>query len=213
MTQRRIMSRLRIKCFSLASWVDLNRKMGKHFESRVNLIQYIEWKPKEGQRNQVKALKMLTKWIVDSNLWVMTWCKLIFQIFWVMSWFGSKSRKVFWDMSWFESTCSWSFLSLESIWIKFQKSILSHELIHSCKAVVSHELSRIKTFWHQVESNQKYFKSYPCLLNIQIASLENMFSPATWKKEGIRDSRRVWSIGIIYETDWTEGKSFTEKRL
>ena len=41
MTQSRIIGRLKIKCFSLESWVNLNRKMGKHFESWVNLNQYL----------------------------------------------------------------------------------------------------------------------------------------------------------------------------
>ena len=60
-------------------------------------------------------------------------------------------------MSWFESKCSGSFLSPESIRIKFQKSILSRELIwiNSCKAIGSHELSGIKTFWDWIESNKE----------------------------------------------------------
>ena len=52
----------------------------------------------------------------------------------------------------------------ESIWIKFQKYILSRELIwiNSCKATDSHVLIRIKTFWDWAESNL-FFLSYPCL--------------------------------------------------
>ena len=41
MNQNRIMSRLRLCFFSLESWVDLKRKIGKHFESWVDLIQYL----------------------------------------------------------------------------------------------------------------------------------------------------------------------------
>ena len=37
MAQSRVMSRLRVKCFSFESWADSNRKVGKHFESWVNL--------------------------------------------------------------------------------------------------------------------------------------------------------------------------------
>ena len=42
-----------------------------------------------------------------------------------------------------------------------------------------------------------------------VAALENVFSPGTCKMEGLKDSRRIEPIGTIYETDWTEGKSFT----
>ena len=71
--------------------------------------------------------------------------------FWVVSWFESKFRK---------------FFSHKSIWFKFQKSILNRELVRtkSCKATVIHELSRIKTFWDWVESNQFFSESYPYLL-------------------------------------------------
>ena len=60
--------------------------------------------------------------------------------------------------SWLDSNQYFSFLSHESIWIKFQKTILSRELvwINSCKVIVSHELSRIKTFWDWAESNKKW---------------------------------------------------------
>ena len=55
-----------------------------------------------------------------------------------------------------------SFSSRESIWIKFQKSILNRQLIwiNSCKAMLTHELSRIKTFWHWVESNKKISRTH-----------------------------------------------------
>ena len=49
-TQSRIISRLRIKCFSLESWVHLNRKKGKHFEAWVNLI-WFSGKPLESWVN------------------------------------------------------------------------------------------------------------------------------------------------------------------
>ena len=59
---------------------------------------------------------------------------------------------------------SGSFLSHESIWIKFQKSVLSRDLIwiKSCKAIVGHGFSRIKAFLDWVESNITT-ESYPCL--------------------------------------------------
>ena len=42
------------------------------------------------------------------------------------------------------------FSSRVSMWVKFQYSILSCELIwiNSCDAIVNYELSRIKTFWN-----------------------------------------------------------------
>ena len=91
---------------------------------------------------------------VDSNHCVMNWFKSIFQIVsWVMSRFGSNFRKVLWVMSWFEWKYSGSFLSREPIWM------------NSCKAIVSHALIQIKTFWDWVESNEKKKpESYPCLL-------------------------------------------------
>ena len=47
---------------------------------------------------------------------------------------------------------------------KFQKSGLSRELIwiNSCKAIVSHELSQIKTFWDWIESNKKLSRTHVC---------------------------------------------------
>ena len=41
-TQSRIMVRLKIECFSLESWVDLNRNLESHFESWVDLNQIPE---------------------------------------------------------------------------------------------------------------------------------------------------------------------------
>ena len=43
------------------------------------------------------------------------------------------------------------------------------------------------------------------------APLENLFLPAICKMEGLKDSRRMWPNGKIYETDWTDGNSVTWK--
>ena len=89
-TQSRSMSRLRIKCLLLESWVDLNRKMGKdlshkstwinaweiHLSHELILSQFLKSRlshqlirinapsriiPHKGQRNLVKAQKSPTK--------------------------------------------------------------------------------------------------------------------------------------------------------
>ena len=97
----------------------------------------------------------------------------------INSWFESLSHDLiriniaesFWVMNWFELKFWNVFLKSLVIWIKIfwklfeswadlnqiQKSIFSRELIwiSSCKVIVSHELSRIKTFWDWVESNKK----------------------------------------------------------
>ena len=41
------------------------------------------------------------------------------------------------------------------------------------------------------------------------AALETVISPVPNKMEALKDSRRMWPIGTIYETDWTKGKSIT----
>ena len=80
-------------------------------------------------------------------------------------------------MNWFESRFwinesladlnqnSESFLSHESIWIKFHKPILSRDLIwiKSCKAIVSHDFIPIKTFWGWVESYHLLTHTHVCL--------------------------------------------------
>ena len=80
MTQSRIKSSIRIKCFSLESWVELNRKMGKHFERWVNLNQYLRnplesWVDSEsipGKRleswvESIQVFEILLESLADTN--------------------------------------------------------------------------------------------------------------------------------------------------
>ena len=93
MTQSRIMCRFRIKCLLLESWVDLNRKIGKHFRSWVDLNQY------------------LGIHLVTSKFWVNSW-----KAAWVTSGIDSSARHTAWVMNWFES------IFQVGTWVKSQKS-------------------------------------------------------------------------------------------
>ena len=78
MTQKRIMSRIRIKCFSLESWADLNRKIGKHFKSWVNLNQYLgypleSWIDSESIPGKSLGSHELNRFKSSRYYWVMSW--------------------------------------------------------------------------------------------------------------------------------------------
>ena len=88
MACNQIMSRLRIKCFSLESWIDLKRKMRKHFESWVNLNQCLDnplesWtdsesmsgKPLESWVKSIQVFEMLLESWADRNKG--TWVKCL----------------------------------------------------------------------------------------------------------------------------------------
>ena len=79
-SQSRIMCRLRIKRFLLESWVDCNRKMGKHFESWVNVNQNpgnqleswvdsekIPGKPLDSWVESIQVFEILLESCADSN--------------------------------------------------------------------------------------------------------------------------------------------------
>ena len=106
-TQSWITSRLRIKCFSLGSWVDLNRNVGKHFES---------W-------SQFDLIPMEAAWAMSRSE------SIPGEFAWVVSWFWFNSRKADWVLSWIHSSLrdtawvmSWlKAISREDTWVESQK--------------------------------------------------------------------------------------------
>ena len=111
----------------------------------------IEWKPKEGQRDQ-QLIQIIESWLASNQ-----YSRYFFE-----SWVDLNPN-------------SGKFFCEGSIWIKFQKAILSRKLtwINSCKAIVSHKLSQIKTFWDWVESNKKLSHTHVCSTVNQLSLRRN----------------------------------------
>ena len=132
----------------------------QHLSGKPKKVNESQWKHKKGQRNLVKIQRKVNeiewkpKKANDINNWFEPLSHDLIRMYvpdsFLRHWsIGIKILEVsFLVVDWSESNYSGSFLSRESIWIKFQKPILSRELIwiNCYKAIVSHELSWIKTF-------------------------------------------------------------------
>ena len=149
------MIRLRIKCFSLESWVDLNKKIGKHFESWVDLNQHLGIHLNH-ELILSQFLESRLSWI-DSSLedtaWVMSWFKPICR---EGTWVGSQKNS--YEVS--TSVESPEKVIPSQLWSWMPKKVmrnwewiasLSHELIRIqiLKSFMSRELIGIKIldFW------------------------------------------------------------------
>ena len=156
MTQSRIKSRFRIKCFSLESWVDLNQKMGKRFESWVNLSKYlgnhesIPGKPLKSLVESIQVLEILLESWADSNQGTWVECpKKVTQSQhlsekptkgqrnWVKAKKVNEIELIYWFDRGFEllthdlNQYSRRFLSHKSIWIKILESFWVMSLLES----------------------------------------------------------------------------------
>ena len=98
-TQIRIMSRFRIACFSLESWVDSNRYFRKPLES---------WA--ESESFPGKAVRVMSRFE-----------SMFSEAAWLMSWVETISGQTTWVVSWIENTHGVVFIPLGKIFPKAEK--------------------------------------------------------------------------------------------